>query len=42
MPEEETMVFYRKKLNELEAIKASKEYRILRKMKLIKAKGKEN
>lgn len=42
MPEEETMVFYRKKLNELETIKASKEYRILRKMKLVKANGKEN
>lgn len=41
MPEEETMSFYRKKLNELESIKNSKEYKILKKAKLLKSKRKE-
>lgn len=41
MPEEETMSFYRKKLNELESIKNSKEYRFLKKARLIKNKRKE-
>lgn len=41
MPEEETMSFYRKKLNELETIKNSTEYKLLKKAKLIKNKRKE-
>ena len=41
MAEEETMSFYRKKLNELETIKNSREYKLLKKAKLIKNKRKE-
>lgn len=41
MPEEETMSFYRKKLSELESIKNSKEYKILKKARMIKNKRKE-
>lgn len=41
MQEEETMSFYRKKLNELESIKNSTEYKLLKKAKLIKSKRKE-
>lgn len=41
MPEEETMSFCRKKLNELENIKNSKEYKILKTARIIKNKRKE-
>lgn len=41
MPEEETMSFCRKKLNELECIKNSREYKILKKARMIKSKRKE-
>ena len=41
MPEEETFVYYRKILGELEYIKNSRQYRLLRKAKLIKNKRKE-
>lgn len=41
MPEEETMTYYRKKINELDAIKNSKEYQLLKKARLLKNKGKE-
>ena len=36
LTEHETMAFFRKKIDELESIKTSKEYRILKKMKLMK------
>lgn len=41
MPEEETMVYFRKKLVELDAIKNSRQYQFLKKAKLIKNKRKE-
>lgn len=41
MPEEETMTYYRKKISELDAIKNSREYQLLKKARLLKNKGKE-
>lgn len=41
MPEEETLSYCRKKLSELESVKNSTEYKLLKKAKLIKNKRKE-
>lgn len=41
LPEEETMGYYRKIFRELENIKNSKEYRLLKKARLIRNKGRE-